>query len=339
MPAKQLRGPLRRWVDARPDQELDAHLGEIFRAVPEEEPLEPSELAAVGRRIARHSRRVARRGGIRPFLLGFAVLVGAGGVAFAEWSRPGFWHLRRYFAPRALEPAGEMQEAHVPKASVALPATRAESSTEATPSAQDVDPLVDPSPPAVGPKSGPARAGPLRAAPRAAETSAPESPQPSPIALESELLTGALAKLRRDHDPRGALSLLDDYQARFPQGVLWLEASAARVDALLLLGRRDDALAWLARIPLDRAGRSIELQLLRAELYAERDCGRAIPDFDAVLVFSGAPALAERALYGRAACRLRLGDVVGGRSDLHAYLARYPKGRFADQVRARLATP
>jgi hypothetical protein len=153
------------------------------------------------------------------------------------------------------------------------------------------------------------------------------------------LLSRALTALRRDHDAALALRWLDQYQVQFPAGVMSLEASTARVDALLLLGRRAAALQLLSGLPLERSGRKTELLLLRAELNAERDCSRALPDFDAVLASSPAGALGERALFGRAGCQLRLGHTAAGKADLQTYATRYPRGRFASQVQARLGEP
>jgi hypothetical protein len=60
-------------------------------------------------------------------------------------------------------------------------------------------------------------------------------------------------------------------------------------------------------------------------------------DFDQLLA-PGAPGRPnERALYGRASCRLRAGDSGGARNDLQRYLAIYPHGRFHADVTAALA--
>jgi hypothetical protein len=45
----------------------------------------------------------------------------------------------------------------------------------------------------------------------------------------------------------------------------------------------------------------------------------------------------ERALFGRGACLLRLGDQRGAERDFASYLQRYPHGRFAAQIRAQAA--
>src|SRR5262249_18921193 len=118
-------------------------------------------------------------------------------------------------------------------------------------------------------------------------------------------------------------------------GILRREADEARADALLLLGRSDQALAALEGLTLAGAGRRAqELRVIRGELRAARDCTAAARDFGAVL--EAAPAgtsdLTERALYGRAACRARSGDRTGAAADLDLYLDRFPAGRFAAEA-------
>jgi hypothetical protein len=304
------RGPAPRWVHAAPGPGLDAEIGDTFRALQHEEPLSDVELARVRRRLsgaaARRSRAWFR---LAPVVL--AVLLGATGAAFADWVRPGILNVPGWFATRSLPKQREV--------------ARVSGERRVNPITSDVAP---PPPPAVEPEPAPFVAAPV-VAPN-------ESSRSSGVALESELLQRALEKLRRDHDGAGALRALDDYRARFPSGVLASEAAVARIDALLLLGRRSEALEQLVRLPLSRVGRRTELQLLRAELHGERNCQKALPDFDAVLAASAPAPLAERALYGRATCRLRLGDSTGARSDLKRYLTRFPNGRFATQVRARV---
>lgn len=157
------------------------------------------------------------------------------------------------------------------------------------------------------------------------------------LGLESQLLQRALSALRRDRDPSAPLALLDQHAAEFPRGALGLEASIARIDALLALDRRPEALRVLDRLPLDGVGRRTEVAVVRAELRAEHDCARAVRDFDAALSLPRAAPLRERALFGRAGCRFQVGNELGARTDLDAYLEAFPHGRFAAAARGRLS--
>jgi hypothetical protein len=150
-------------------------------------------------------------------------------------------------------------------------------------------------------------------------------------------LQAVLVKLRREHDAKGALALLDQSQPLFARGALAQEALVARVDALLALGRQSEALTILNRLPLAHIGRGGELRLQRAELRAKDDCGLALVDFDVLVKHALAPALAERALYGRAACEVRVGDNGHARRDFQNYLTRFPQGRFADSAQKQLS--
>jgi hypothetical protein len=167
----------------------------------------------------------------------------------------------------------------------------------------------------------------------AVASAAPSATPESQLAAESKALEPALGALRRDRDAARALTLLERYEAAFPHGVLSLEARVVRIDALLALGRRPEALQLLEALPLDRVGRGTELRLVRAELRASGDCGAALPDFDRVLATGPSASVEERALRGRSLCRASLGDAAGARSDADRYLAKYPAGRFAAELR------
>jgi hypothetical protein len=158
----------------------------------------------------------------------------------------------------------------------------------------------------------------------------------SPLAQESRLLARALDQLCVSHDDRAALATLAEYDARFPAGALRREAALARLDALTALGRTGDALQLLDT--MDTTGpRSLEVLVLRGELRA--NAGRqqdALADFDGALSSHLGRSLRERALYGRASCRSRLGDENGANHDLDDYLLAFPEGPRAAEVRRKL---
>ncbi len=142
---------------------------------------------------------------------------------------------------------------------------------------------------------------------------------------ESDLLARAFQALRVDHNPQQALAALDEHQRRFPAGALRGEACLARLEALLAAGRKAEALALIARSEADGLAITRDMRLARAELLAGSDrCGEAMADFDELLSLVSPSRPNERALYGRAFCRLRAGDSDGARSDLQTYLAMLP---------------
>jgi hypothetical protein len=175
--------------------------------------------------------------------------------------------------------------------------------------------------------------------PPVVEVHAPAADVSAPSALSSEtaLLTDALTHLRQQKDAPGALTTLDMYDARFPNGTLRREATGARIDALLMLGRDGEVLAVLRELTLQPQGRDQELQVIRGELAAKASCASAVSDFDRVLAEAATRALAERALHGRASCLERLGDGAAATRDLREYLRRFPDGRFAAETRQALA--
>jgi tetratricopeptide (TPR) repeat protein len=155
--------------------------------------------------------------------------------------------------------------------------------------------------------------------------------------VEQALLGDALRSLRRQGDPRTALALLDDYARRFPDTELAPEASMLRAEALLGLGRNADALGVLDHLSLAGMPNRDERWVLRGELRAAAGRWReACADFESALatpkIDSGARGVKERALWGRASARSRLGDEAGARADLTLYLRLFPTGRFATQA-------
>jgi hypothetical protein len=167
---------------------------------------------------------------------------------------------------------------------------------------------------------------PRRARPRSHKVVATMSPMAAAPPGEGALLGEALRILRHDHDPRGALLQLDDYDRRFSHGTLEAQAALARVEAHFALGESAAALVVLDRLSLNglTIGRSVAV--LRGELRASHDrCNAAISDFDRALDAGDADALTARALWGRGICRIE-GNPRGAREDLEAYLRQFPDG-------------
>jgi len=155
------------------------------------------------------------------------------------------------------------------------------------------------------------------------------------VTQEAGILRQALSALRRDHDARRALVLLDDYDRRFDKGALSLEATSARAQALLQLGDNARALELLDRLPLWQEKHTGELRVIRGELRSlSGRCQEALSDFDDVLraTAGSAPSEVARALYGRASCRARTGDLTGAEQDRQRYLKEFPKGPAARQL-------
>jgi tetratricopeptide (TPR) repeat protein len=149
-----------------------------------------------------------------------------------------------------------------------------------------------------------------------------------------------MRRLRTDDDPRGALVILDQHGARFPAGMLKREATLARVETLLALDRRGEALRVLDEAAISDLPRARAVRATRGELRAELGrCTDALKDFDLLLSSDQRDEYAERALYGRAACLARGGDANRSRADLTRYRALYPNGRFAAEVRRLLTAP
>jgi len=159
----------------------------------------------------------------------------------------------------------------------------------------------------------------------------------SPIAVEQALLGQAIRTLRDGHDAGTALALLAQYAGRFPGGAFASEATVLRIEALLALGRGHEALVLLDGVSLASLPNQDEQRVVRGELRAaDRRWREAAQDFDDALRGRDLPttsprarSLQERALWGRAAARSRLGDQAGARADLEVYLRDFPTGRFS----------
>jgi TolA-binding protein len=314
-----------RWTDDD-SASVEGRLGELFRSVEKPVPLSPAALARVHARLgsARHSSGMRRR--VREAVLAGVMLLAGSSLAVAGWGVNEWWTGRAERHERALQSG----------TSIAGTGTGALHASKR--SAPQVAQQTSPAAPEEN-TDGPDIAVPL--APRVARTADHGSntapADSSELASESLALQAVLVKLRREHDAKGALALLDQSQPLFARGTLALEAQVARVDALLALGRQGEALTILNHLPLAHIGRGGELRLLRAELRAKDDCGLALADFDELVRRPLSPALAERALYGRAACEVRVGDSSNAQRDFRDYLTRFPHGRFADGAHRQLS--
>jgi hypothetical protein len=126
---------------------------------------------------------------------------------------------------------------------------------------------------------------------------------PSPALAEVTQMRDALKKLRADRDPAGAMPLLDDYDRRFPGGLLHDEVSAMRIEALMALDRTGEALEKVEALPDSLVARWPRLRIVRGELRANHGrCADAMADFAALLFRPSDDEIRGRAGAGRDAC-------------------------------------
>ncbi len=171
---------------------------------------------------------------------------------------------------------------------------------------------------------------------RSAAEPAPDGPE----VAEALWLGRALRKLRVEHDPNGALGLLNGYELQFPARMLAAEVLLARVEAQMALGNRAEALRLIEAERRAPAKESRQIVLIRGELRAGAGrCADALADFDAILAQAGTDSITERALYGRAVCYRQMQQLSAAERDLGAYLRRFPNGKFASSARAAIAGP
>jgi hypothetical protein len=183
---------------------------------------------------------------------------------------------------------------------------------------------------------------PPASAPPAEATRSPAlAGQPNRAGDEAAMIATMFRALHADHDPARALALAESHAQAFPDGELTIEATAARVEALLALGRRSQALQILDGVSDDAAVTSPARTLLRGELRsAAGRCAQALRDFAAVesaTVVGGTNDLGSRALLGHGTCSARLGDLAGARASFSRYLQIAPAGPAAGEARRFLS--
>jgi tetratricopeptide (TPR) repeat protein len=307
-----------RWSDHQErDGSLEGALGATFRRV--RGATLPSDEAVA--RAAHVRREPKRRASVARFAWRAAVAAalivstaGAVGAAAYYWRRHAPATPAVETAPRSTAPVKPHGRA-VAGAAAQLP-TPAE--------APAVPPALSEAPPAP----------PSPAWPRTGTRHAPRVVAP---AEESEVLGTAFRELRTRGDAAAAMRALDEYDRRFPAGVLSGEARIARAEAFMAQDRRREALPLLAALADDDGELTRAVRITRGELYAEAGrCAEAVRDFDRVLAGAADDLAGGRALYGRASCRLRAGETAGARTDLETYLALHAEGAFAAAARRAL---
>lgn len=303
--------PLSPWAEGFDDGSAqDRKIARLFAAVPQPAPLGDVARQRLALRLRTRSKRGAGLMVVR--LVAVGAVIGMAGAAAAQWATTHLFlnqhhELVRPRAPVVADPP------LVPQPSLPRLAAKPEVAEEVLPTEV------------------------LEAAPESAPAPAPAAAPSSRLGQEAASLEAAISALRAGGKERAAraLTAIDQHLRAFPGGALELEARVARVDALLVLGRRNDAKRELSALPIENVGRNRELRLIRAELRADDDCRAALSDFQVLVDQPLPPAWQERALFGRGACLLRSGDRAGAERDFARYLEQFPNGRFAEQIRAQ----
>ncbi len=322
------RAPIRdRWTVRPPGDSDEAQAGALLRSAAVVPPFGAKNLAEVATRLRCRERHVPRTWSWQiAIAVGLLLCGGALSAGVLRILRGPSVGPPLPAAPGSVPPSGPVRRRHGVVAPLPAPVP------EPTP----VAPSVESPPPRLTTSVGKLESAPGKALP---EPSPAPLANPSALAQESRLLAGAIHKLRQERNPGQALAMLDQHRARFgARGALEPEAEVTRIEALLRLGRHDQALELLDGQVLTATGVGREMLVARAELRAEKGrCGAALNDFNLLLATEAAPDLVtERALYGRATCRAQQGDWAGARSDLEHYLTRFPSGRFANQARVAI---
>jgi len=345
-----------RWSDSSSQTGTAEHaIGTAFRRVREATLPSDTAVASVGRRLNAEA-QPARARLIWRLAIAAALIMATGGAVGAALHR---WRRAEAVLPDAVAPGADARSGAArshrrrrhPATGVVEPAESAEVevSAEAPPPSAapgPVAPAPEPAPPVVvaappAPARAPVASAPAQVAPSAAEAHRParehRAAEEASESVGAAIIADAFRDLRSRGDAAAALRSLDEYDRRFPDGVLRAESRVARVEALLTLDRRAEALRLLeAAGPGGALTRDV--RVTRGELLVESDrCADAVRDFDAVLAARDGDPAGGRALYGRASCRLRRGDTPGARADLTRYLSLHAGGPSAAAARRALA--
>jgi hypothetical protein len=342
-----------------PDRHTAATFRILFQRARQATEPSPEAVARVGRLLGRTSRASTVRGLMAWRLVVAVVLVmvfaGAVGAALYHWGRSAVRATEGLAGHRdedGMSPgdASRRRARRRVTAGTALPAPTGEA-----PPSSNLSPAGIPDGPPSAAPAGPLPAtDPLPAADPLPATS-PRGPagggrQPSGAEVtigsshprnEASMLGEAFRQLRSGGDARSALRRLDDYDRRYPSGQLRGEARVARAEALIALDRRSEALPVLEGLQDDdkdddHGGGVLtrHVRLTRAELLVDAGrCQTALHDLDLVIAAGAGDAVGGRALYFRAACRLRAGALDPARDDLTRYLSLHPGGELSDSAR------
>jgi hypothetical protein len=337
--SKPVPNPRRLW-QLSPEED-SSHLARIFR---DARTCTESDLPRLHWRL-RHTLRERAARPKRLLRLGLTVgLVFVAGGTVTAALHPYWHHAAPMQAPRS-EPTQAVRER--PRRPVA-PVAKATVAETATPVELPAPKVAEPAAEAAHMTTlAAARRAALRWMPEPAATppAPPPVPMPSPplssVAREHALLGAALKSLRHDGDPQTTLVMLDEHTRLYPDSAFRQDASMLRAEALLALGRNEEALSLMDHLAFRELPNRNERLVLRGELRAA--AGRwkeARADFEPVAADLSGTATArdvrERALWGLASSRGHLGDSVGARSDLELYLRTFPRGRFAAEAAALL---
>ncbi len=339
-----------RWCDLPAGGETaEGAIGAALRRV--KEATEPSDVAVA--RLARRTNppvlATSQRNQLIWRLVVAAVLIMAtGGVVGAALNR---WRRAQAAASaESGEPAGAVtrsKEARHHRRAGHASAVVEPPAAAGLPTVEPIDPVVMPSP-APAAAEAPSGSAKVNTNPNAnANANANANVRLAPARAAgpraatdgADLVATAFRELRTSGNAAAALRALDQYERHFPAGALRDEARIARVEALLTLNHRQEALRLLEGFDAGGGTLTRDARATRGELLAENGrCAQALQDFDAVVAARDGDGPGGRALYGRASCRLSAGDRPAARQDLIRYLSLHPNDPLSANARRVLSS-